>query len=649
MILVTFRPEYKTPWAHDPIATQLPLNRLARSQVVAMVNALAGAKTLPDAVLEHIVVRTDGVPLFIEEMFEGLKESGLLVEEATSYRLTRGLDAQAVPATLQDSLMARLDRLAPAKAVAQIGAVIGRQFSYALLAAIAPPDETKLRRALRDLVGAGLVVVHGEPPEANYSFKHSLVQDAAYNSLLRTQRQTAHNRIGVTLEEARASDSTPELLAHHFEQAGEIGKALKYWEQAGDRAAASSAGREATVHYRAAVSLARASSDGNTRTAALVELLMKLGNALMQIEGFNSREAFDVYQEACAIARPMDDQYPYLRACLEIVPLFFGACRYKESLAVLGSIDESKIEGAGHIIRIRFGLMRAIAEYFLGHFESAWSALDRVRRLDDAEPCTHENPAFGADPAIIVRIYLSYASAIMGKLEGVERLADEALSIATTRGHDFTIACAQSLVATTRRGAHREISEASKALIDICQRNGFHSMLGYGLWLRGIVLLRSGQEREGIDEVRNGLAFWRQGSGMFGLTGFLTTIGNGLAHAGRLDLLDEFVREAEDIVERTDEKYAEADVTRLRARVVGGNDVRVAQALLERAIAIAHHQSAKLFELRAARDLALLLVAQGRHQEARAALQPVYDRFTEGLDAPDLTRAKALLDELAAA
>ena len=392
MVLITFRPEYRNRWAQDPIATQLILNRLSRSQVVAMLNALAGAKALPEAAVEHIVARTDGVPLFIEEMFQGLKKSGLLVEEGGAYRLTRALDAQAVPPTLQDSLMARLDRLASAKSVAQIGAVIGRDFPYHLLAAVAPLDEVSLRHGLSELVAAGLVFGHGTPPDASYTFKHALVQDAAYNSLLRTQRQAAHRRIGATMEQAGSAAITPEVLAHHFQQASDHDRALTYWERAGDRAASTSAGIETIAHYRAAVAAARVLSLAAESKAIIAKLLIKLGNALMQVEGYGSKTTFDVYHEARDLANSLDDKSLFIRASLEMMPLYFSVCRPQRALRLLTDIGEADRDAAGLIAQIQLGVMSSIVSYLIGDFAAAREEMERVRKLDDVDPCTHMHP-----------------------------------------------------------------------------------------------------------------------------------------------------------------------------------------------------------------------------------------------------------------
>jgi class 3 adenylate cyclase len=255
LLIVTFRPEFQPPWTDQPQVSMLTLNRLDRRDRTALAQQIAGGKALPDEVVDQIADRTDGVPLFIEELTKSVLESGVLREEADRYVLDRALSAFAIPTTLHDSLMARLDRLVSVRLVAQIGAAIGREFSYRLLRAVSPLPDDELQAALARLVASELVFLRGTPPEAIYSFKHALVQDAVHGSLLRSSRQQFHAQIAEALEThtPELMDSQPELFAQHYAEAGLVERSVAFWGKAGHRSTARSAMAEAAAQFQKAL------------------------------------------------------------------------------------------------------------------------------------------------------------------------------------------------------------------------------------------------------------------------------------------------------------------------------------------------------------------------------------------------------------
>jgi predicted ATPase len=279
--LITFRPEFQPPWTGLAHVTMLTLNRLGRRQTATMAERVAGGQPLPSEIVDEIAERADGIPLFIEELTKALLEGGLLREQNGRYVLDHPLPPLAIPSSLHDSLMARLDRLAPVKEVAQIGAVIGREFSYELLAAIARRTDSQLRDALDQLVRAGLILRRGVPPQASFAFKHALVQDAAYSSLLRSQRQGLHTRIGHVLEEQfpEMALRQPEILAHHYTEGGRVGPAIDYWRRAGERALMRSAIVEATKHLRRGIELLSFLPAGSERDHRELGLTLPLAQA----------------------------------------------------------------------------------------------------------------------------------------------------------------------------------------------------------------------------------------------------------------------------------------------------------------------------------------------------------------------------------
>ena len=307
LTLLTHRPEFRPPWPPRSHVTPLALTRFTRPQIEAMVTRVAGSKPLPAAVVQQIVARTDGVPLFVEELVKTVLETGLVQEEAERYVLTGPLPTLAIPATLHDALMARLDRLGPAKGVAQLGAVLGREFAYELLQAVAPMEEATLQHSLAQLVEAELLYQRGQPPQATYIFKHALVQDAAYQSLLRSTRQQYHQRVAQVLETQfpETVETQPELLAHHT-LCGEVwDKALAYCRQAGEKALAQSAHREAVGYFEQALSvLPHLPEQRDTREQA-IDLRLALRTALFPSGDFGRILA--CLREAEALAEDLAD------------------------------------------------------------------------------------------------------------------------------------------------------------------------------------------------------------------------------------------------------------------------------------------------------------------------------------------------------
>jgi predicted ATPase len=342
-VLLTFRPEFTPSWGLHSHLSQLTLSRLGRPQVREMVEKVTGGKALPAAVLQQIVAKTDGVPLFVEELTKTVLESGLVREANGRYELAGPLPPLAIPTTLQDSLMARLDRLAPVKEVAQIGATLGREFSYELLQAVSPVDEARLQQALGKLVEAEVLYQRGLPPQARYVFKHALIQDAAYQSLLKSTRQQYHQKIAQVLEERfpETTETQPELLAHHYTEAGLIIQAIPYWERAGRRAIERSANLEAINHFTRGLALLKTLPDTPERTRQELTLQIALGVPLQATRGFAAPEVERAYARARELCQQMGETSqltPVLRGLWEFYELraeLQTACELGEHLHTL--------------------------------------------------------------------------------------------------------------------------------------------------------------------------------------------------------------------------------------------------------------------------------------------------------------------------
>ncbi len=342
--VLTFRPEFTPPWSPRSYLTHLTLSRLGRSQVESMVEKVTGGKSLPSEVLQQIVTKTDGVPLFVEELTKTVLESGLLIEADDHYELRGPLPPLAIPSTLQDSLMARLDRLAPVKEIVQLGATLGREFSYEVLHAVSPLDEGSLQQGLRQLVEVELLYQRGLPPHATYLFKHALIQDTAYQSLLKSKRQQLHQQIAQVLEEQfpETQETQPELLAHHYTEAGLIAQAIPYWQQAGERASQSSAYVEAISHLTTGLELLKALPDTPERTQQELFLQLTLAQALTATKGFAASEVEQAYARALELSRRVGETHQ-LFSVLQGLWLFYHGRR---------EFQTTGLELAGQMMRL---------------------------------------------------------------------------------------------------------------------------------------------------------------------------------------------------------------------------------------------------------------------------------------------------------
>jgi class 3 adenylate cyclase len=431
LLVATYGPEFQPPWAGQSQVTVITLNRLRRSEGAAMVRRVAGnLGTLPPDVVDEIVERTDGVPLFVEEVTKAVVEAGagrghVSVSAMPAVSLT-------VPATLHASLMERIDRLGPAaKEVAQIGAAIGRDFSYELLTAVARLAEPELHDALRRLGEAGLVFQRGTPPAAEYLFKHALVQDTAYSTLLKSRRQQIHSRIASTLEEMFADvvASQPALLARHCSEAGLVQKAVTYWVVAGDSAERRGMTQEAVAHYRAANGLFSPQLPVDLSTKQ-PELLIKLGSALLQAEAYRSVKALECYEEARNLAASFSQIENYAKAAIGLAPILFSECRYGKVLKIISEVSSDSTHRLAPITRIHLLTMGTVANYGMGQYRTAWKQAKNAISLDDEVQCTHNNPIGGGDPAVVARNYAIWVGTPLGYFEDCLSIARQSLTTA---------------------------------------------------------------------------------------------------------------------------------------------------------------------------------------------------------------------------
>jgi tetratricopeptide (TPR) repeat protein len=652
LALFTFRPEFEPPWVGLPNVGTLTLGRLDHNDVESMVAQVTGGRVLPAEVLKQIVAKTDGNPLFVEELTKAVLEAGILVEDAKGYRLDGPLPPFAIPATLQDSLMARLDRRAPVREIAQIGAAIGREFSYSLVHALVGRDETALKYALAQLEQAELVFRRGEPPEAVYSFKHALVRDAAYESLLKSRRHQLHGQIARALEE-RFPDvvaSEPEIVARHFTEAGLIEPAINYWLKAGNLALGRSANAEAVKHLRQGIELTQSLAPSPERVRKELDFYLALGPAVAATEGDAAPETSRVFSHA-------RDLLGGGGTLAEQMTVLWGAylahSMRAEHTAALEVARQCLALAAHH----EHPGISALANRFMGqtlHFMGALvDARVHLERTLDLCAANQEAIAayrrFGTDDQSNALSFLAPTLLLLGYPEQCVAAAGQAVSRAQATGHAYSTALALSHVAflgTVGCDPERAAAYADEA-IALSVEHGLTSPDHRARFFRGALLAQNGDPQRGIELMRNAIAAAEGNAERNRRTLYLCHLASAHASLGQpevsLDLLDEAIQTAE----ITSERFFEAELYRLRGEMLLTLGKKgEAEAGLQRALTIAQQQQARWWELRAATSLAKHWHEEGRYVEACSLLQPVYGWFVEGFDTTDLKDAKALLDEL---
>jgi class 3 adenylate cyclase/predicted ATPase len=658
LLIVTFRPEFNAPWAGRSHVTSLALNRLGERETAAIIAHLVGNKELPADVMAEIVERTDGIPLFVEEMTKAVLEAE---GEGAARRTVEAVPspAVAVPASLHASLMARLDRLGPAKEVAQIGAAISREFSHALLAAVVRKPEAELQSALDRLIAAGLLFRQGVPPHASYLFKHALVQDAAYGTLLREPRRALHARIADTLETQfpEIDENQPELLARHFTEAGLIEKAAGLWGKAGQRSLTRSALAEAAEQLTRALAQIATLPGTPALRREEIKLQVALVNALMHGKGYSAPETKAAVEQARAFIDRAEAFGDTPEDPLVLFSVLYGFWAVK----LLASNMDASLDLASQSLALattQSSAPRMIAHRMMGHsllhagqFSEAQTHYAKAIAL--YVPTEHGPLAirFGQDTKVAILSFRSWAYWFLGYPDAARAYSDEAESYAREIGHTaslmFALACGQYTDAFCGcyATAGARIDELA-ALAD--QTNSFY-WKALARIFRGSLLTLTGNAADAISHFTSGFVAYRATGATLYECAFLSNFATAYAAIGQMDDAWRCIGEAMAGIEATKERWCEAEAHRAGGEIALRSpepDVVKAQAYFARALVIARAQQAKSLELRAAISMARLYRDQGKREEARALLAPVYGWFTEGFDTLDLTEAKALIDQL---
>jgi class 3 adenylate cyclase/predicted ATPase len=655
LVLIAFRPEFQPPWTSQAHVTTLTLSRLGRRQGVDLVARVTGDKPLPAEIVEQIVARTDGVPLFVEELTKTVLESGLLVDAGDHYELSGALPLLAIPTTLHDSLMARLDRLVPVKEVAQIGAVIGREFSHELLAAVAPMSANLLGDALEQLVQSELVFRRGTAPDAIYSFKHALVQDTAYQSLLKSKRQQLHARIAQVLEErlADTGETGPEVLARHLTDAGLLERAIPYWRRAGELAAGRSANVEAIAHLSKGLELIGTLPNTPDHLGEELALRLAIGASLTATKGDSAPEVEQSYGRAWALCDQLGrsaELFPVLRG-LWIYHLVRGellrAHDLSARLVVLGEEQGAPLRRA--LARRALGTTL----FFLGRFVDALATLDEGIAIDDAVEASDDHRAdlllHTERAGVMCRLLSGRTLWFLGFPDRALERIETGLTLGQRLAHASSLAFALGFAATLH-SLRREFAAAqsrAEAAIDLANEYRMPQWLAEAIMCRGLALAGLGQQAEGVAQLRAGLTTWNAIGAHLRDTQWLGFIAEAHLQSGQFDDALAALDLAAETAAATGESHYQAELYRLKGLVLAERgDAAEAASWFRQAIDTARSQQAKSLELRAATSLARLWAEQSRRAEAHDLLTPVYAWFTEGFGTADLKDAKALLDEL---
>jgi class 3 adenylate cyclase len=651
LLIVTYRPEFEPPWIGRPHVTALTINRWAERDIDAMIDGVVGNKHLPASVRQDIIERSDGIPLFVEEMTKAVLEAA---NEGTAERAVAVIPSPsvAVPASLHASLMARLDRLGPAKELAQIGAAIGREFSHGLMAAVAGKPEAEVQPALDRLVAAGLLFRQGSPPHATYLFKHALVQDAAYGTLLRGPRQELHARIAAATETGMPErvEREPELLAYHYAEAGQPDTAAGYWLAAGRLAARRSANSEAVAHLRRGIAAVRGLPETVERNRLELALQLALGPALLSSRGFGDAEASTGYQRAAELARRLGDDRDRFAATWGLwitIRAKSASDHMRLRLQYLGEMVEAAERTGDAELLLQAHHSSWSTRIWNGEFASASEHVRSGLALYDPERHRHHALMYGGhDPGVCGNGQGAVALWALGWPDRAVQSARESIVLGETLDHLpsllHSLWFATSVYFLRRQAA--DVLACSARLLALGSEHGLKLYEAIGGVFHGWALIQQLDAQAGLAELRAAVATYAT-TAHVNLDLYRAILAEAELRAGNFEEGTAVLIQGE----RSTDEWWRAGYLRLRGDLLlrGPNDDRgAAERLYRQAISVAAGQQAKSLELRAATSLAMLLGEQGRRSEGYAVLAPVYGWFTEGFGTLDLKEAKALLGEL---
>ena len=654
----TFRPEFETPWKSKAHQTSVALNRLTKRQVGELMRAKLGIPSIPDSIVEQLVQRTGGVPLFVEE-FASMIAAGAEEVDSDGVGFSSSFSLTEIPDTLHDLLMARLDRMASNLELVQFASALGRDFTHAMIKAVSDLDDATLGAEMDRLVASNLLSQAGREAKRRYSFRHALLQDAAYQSLVKRKRQQVHQRIATTLEAdfPEIVDKQPEVLAHHFTEADEGDKAVGYWQAAGARSLTRFAHQEAIQQLTKGLELLQQLPESDERNEQEIQMHISLGVPLQSTLGYSAPEVEENYSRAHQLCKQMG-------LTVEAFPVLYGLFRY----FMLQAKYEQALELGTQLVELAdqsrkptdvVAANRALGStlVYKGELELALPYLQKVISIESTPELREEVYAYDVvDPWIASRSYLSWAQWMLGYPDQAKALSDEALRTAESLGHPFSVTLAFSFaqwlhqfrrdVPVTRKAADRSLQ--------LSEEQGSAFWIGWCKVLRGWAKSQSGEADQAIDEIRDGIVAWRKQGSELGSHYFYVLLAEACARANRLADGLAALDDAQAFADQTGEGYWVSEIHRVRGELffaqyrdnqlrdnaADRESTKRAEECFRTSLMLAQHHNAKSLELRAATSLAGLLRSYGDVDAAKATLEPIYAWFTEGFDTADLVTAK---------
>jgi len=650
LTLLTFRPEFRTPWPALPHQTSLALNRLTKRQVGDLVRKKTGTN-LPQAVVDQIYDRAGGVPLFIEEFTKMVQESGMLDQASDSGGRIKTLMTRQIPATLQDLIMARLDRMEGDREVAQLAATIGRQFSYELLAAVANVDDQTLEARLEKLVQAEILYEKGRPPRSTYVFKHALLEDALYNALVKNKRQQFHERIAHALEASfpQTVQTQPELLAHHFTEAGLIQNSIGYWLAAGLRSQELFANVEAISHFTKGLELLPTLAESPERDVSELLLLNPLGSAYQAALGYAAPEVGPTFARARELCQKIGDT-------TQLFAIMWGNWSWhlvRDDLELCMKLADEMMALASDVqdrgMAMEAYVAPAVTLFYRGDFAGCRKHCEEaIEHYEDAEQCRIWSSNTGQNSALHHRCYLSLALWHLGYPEQALRLNEEVIANARQVAHPFSLAHALHFTGWLYQCCRLpdQLTAAAVEEIAISTEQGFALWQATGTFFKGAGMFLQGDE--GLPLLERGLQSFRAIAAALTLPAQLGVLAEAYMKAGRFAPARSALEEGLTLANKHDDCSHKAELFRLKGELVllESGDQAGAQDCFRQAIETARRQQSKAWELRSTVSLARLWHQQGRADEARTALATIYGAYREGFTTPDLIIAKELLTSL---
>jgi class 3 adenylate cyclase/tetratricopeptide (TPR) repeat protein len=651
LLVVTYRPEFTPPWIGLANVASLSLSRLGRRQAREMIDRATGGKALPADVLEQIIAKTDGVPLFLEELVKTVLESGLMREENGVYVLNSALTPLAIPSTLHDSLMARLDRLAPVKGTAQIGAAIGREFSYRLLEAVSPIKGASLREALNQLIAAELIHGRGYPPESTYVFKHALVQDTAYASLLKSRRQQLHQQIGEAVRDSfpEQADSEPGVIAHHFTRAGLSEQAVEWWGRSGRRAMSRFANLEAVQSFTSALTLVSQMPKSDEIQRQELLLRLALGPALLATRGYASAEAEWNYDAAHALAESLGEREAAFVSARGLWNCFYDRGDQNRSLVLAERLrnlskENDRVENQALALRALGSTRMNRAEY-----AQSLEAFDECIAVSANLPLGVCIDRHGEEPRIVATQYRGLVLCMKGFSDEALEVTRSAVALARRSNHPLSQAFASSILCIVLQ-LRRDL-EACEALakeqIAHCEQQGFNFWLAAYQVHHGVALAHLFGRGDGAIEAERGITNWINTGAIIHVPTWSAFLADAALASGEIALAEKALSRGLEAAKKNGEVFALAELQRLTGRLLLTRNLRdEARAFFNDAATTARGQGAILYLLRAVSDLGRLLAENGERPCARDLLHSVVEDFPEHRDGKDFLEASELLSSV---